>query len=112
MKAHAMGVQIIAGSDAGSAGVVHGVGFLYELELIERAGLPPLAVINSATGTGSSRLAFKEKFGQIKPDFQSRFILTHHRPLQSVSNLRKQKFVVFDGDVFESEKNIADLSGL
>jgi imidazolonepropionase-like amidohydrolase len=29
VKAHEMGVQIIAGSDAGSCGVAHGVGFLY-----------------------------------------------------------------------------------
>jgi imidazolonepropionase-like amidohydrolase len=102
VKAHKMGVQIIAGSDAGSCGVAHGIGFMYELELMERAGLTPLAVINSATGTSSNRLAFKEKFGQIKSGFQSRFILTRHSPLESVSNLRKQKFVVFDGEVFES----------
>jgi imidazolonepropionase-like amidohydrolase len=105
MKAHALGVQIIAGSDAGSVGVAHGVGFLYELELMERAGLPPLAVINSATGISSNRLAFKEKFGQIKSGFQSRFILTCHSPLEKISNLRKQKFVVFDGDFFESDEN-------
>ena len=111
VKAHALGVQIIAGSDAGSVGVAHGVGFLYELELMERAGLPPLAVINSATGAGSDRLAFEEKFGQIKPGFQSRFILTRHSPLESVSNLRKQKFVVFDGAVFESDENF-DSNGL
>jgi imidazolonepropionase-like amidohydrolase len=111
VKAHEMGVQIIAGSDAGSVGVAHGIGFLRELELMERAGLPPLAVINSATGTSSNRLAFKEKFGQIKPGFQSRFILTRHSPLESVSNFRKEKLVVFDGEVFECDGNFdsADL---
>ena len=111
VKAHAMGVQIIAGSDAGSVGVAHGLGFLYELELMERAGLPPLAVINSATGTGSNRLAFKEKFGQIKSGFQSRFILTHHSPLEMIANLRKQKCVVFDGAVFASDEYF-DAAGL
>ncbi len=103
VKAHAMGVQIIAGSDAGSVGVAHGLGLLTELELMERAGLPALAVINAATGTGSNRLAFKEKFGQIKPGYSSRFILTRHVPLESVSNLRRQKWVVFDGAVHQSE---------
>ena len=48
-KAHAMGVLIVAGSDAGSYGVAHAVDFFYELELMERAGLSPLAVINSAS---------------------------------------------------------------
>jgi imidazolonepropionase-like amidohydrolase len=102
VRAHEMGVQIIAGSDAGSCGVAHGIGFLNELELMERAGLPSIAVINSATGVSSSRLAFKEKFGQIKPGFLSRFILTRHSPLESVSHLRQQKIVVFDGAVFDS----------
>jgi imidazolonepropionase-like amidohydrolase len=78
---------------------------------MERAGLPPLAVINSATGTSSNRLAFKEKFGQIKPGFQSRFILTKHSPLEHASNLRKQKYVVFDDEVFESGESF-DSAGL
>ncbi len=111
VKAHALGVLIIAGSDAGAYGVAHGVGFLNELELMARAGLPPLAVINSATGTSSNRLAFKEKFGQIKPGFLSRFILTRHSPLESISNLRKQKSVVFDNLVFESNEEF-DANGL
>ncbi|HMP82689.1 MAG TPA: amidohydrolase family protein [Verrucomicrobiota bacterium] len=100
VRAHAMGVRIIAGSDAGSVGVAHGLGFYYELELMERAGLAPLAVINSATGASSDRLEFKEPFGRMQAGFQSRFILTRHSPLQSVSNLRKQKTVVFDVEVF------------
>jgi imidazolonepropionase-like amidohydrolase len=111
IRAHEMGVQIVAGSDAGSCGVAHGVGFLNELELMERAGLSPISVINSATGTSSNRLAFKEKFGQIKSGYRSRFIVTRHSPLETVSNLRKQKWTVFDGDVFESDENF-DATGL
>jgi imidazolonepropionase-like amidohydrolase len=111
VKAHAMGVQVIAGSDAGSYGVAHGLGMLYELELMEQAGLPPLTVINCATGAGSKRLAFKERFGQIKPGFLSRFILTQHSPLKGVANLRRQRTIVFDDAVFETGENV-DPSGL
>lgn len=102
VKAHAMGVKVIAGSDAGSYGVAHGLGFLDELELMERAGLGVLAVIHAATGASSDRLAFREKFGWIKPGFLSRFILTRHSPLDGVANLRKDRFVVFDGEVFQA----------
>lgn len=105
VKAHAMGVQIIAGSDSGSCGVAHGLGLLYELELMECAGLSSLAVINSATGAGPRRLAFKEKFGQIKPGFLSRFLLTRHSPLESVANLSKDKVIVFDGETLETAGN-------
>ena len=111
VKAHELGVQIIAGSDAGSYGVKHAVGLLEELELMERAGLSPLSVINSATGVSSKRLGFKEKFGQIKPGFLSRFILTRHLPLKSVANLRKRRFVIFDDAVFESDET-DDANGL
>jgi imidazolonepropionase-like amidohydrolase len=111
VKAHELGVLIIAGSDAGSYGVAHGLGLLDELELMEGAGLSPLAVINSTTGASSKRLAFKEKFGQIRPDFLSRFILTRNSPLKTVANLRKHRFVIFHDAVFESDET-ADSSGL
>ena len=90
---------------------MHGFGLFDELELMERAGISPLAVINSATGTSSMRLAFKEKFGQIKPGILSRFILTRHSPLESVANLRKQRIVIFDDAVFESNE-VFDSGGL
>ncbi len=110
-KAHAMGVHLIAGSDAGSYGVAHGLGFIYELELMQRAGLSPLAVINSATGAGSELLAFKENFGQIRAGFLSRLIITRHSPLDGIANLRKERFVVFDGAVFATGEKV-DASGL
>ncbi len=103
VKAHAMGVLIIAGSDAGSVGVAHGLGLLYEMELMERAGLPALAVINAATGTSSGRLGYKEKFGRIAPGYLSRFILTRYSPLETVANLRRPRTVVFDGEVFPAD---------
>jgi imidazolonepropionase-like amidohydrolase len=68
-------------------------------------------VINSATGAGSKRLAFKEKFGQIKPGFLSRFILTRHSPLKDVARLRKERMIVFDGAVFATSEGV-DPSGL
>jgi imidazolonepropionase-like amidohydrolase len=106
VKAHAMGVQVIAGSDSGSYGVAHGLGLLYELELMERAGLSPIAIINSATGASSNRLAFKEKFGQIKPGFLSRFLLTRHSPIETVINLSRDKTVVFDGEALEATNSL------
>lgn len=105
VKAHALGVPIVAGSDAGSYGVAHGLGLLYELELMERAGMPAHAVLNAATGVGATRFAYKEKFGRIEPGWMSRFIVTRHSPLSAVRNLLRPKIVIFDGDVFETPDN-------
>lgn len=111
LKAQQMGVKIIAGSDAGSYGVIHGWGFLYELELMEKAGLSALSVFNSATGVSSDRLAYKENFGQIKAGYKARFILTENDPLQCVSNLRKDKLIVFDGEVHAGPEYL-DFTGM
>ncbi|MEJ1971069.1 MAG: amidohydrolase family protein [Lacunisphaera sp.] len=102
VKAHALGVLIVAGSDAGSVGVPHGTGFWRELELMERAGLPSIAVINAATGVSAGRLGFRERFGRIEAGSLSRFIVTRHSPVATVANLRREKTVVFDGQVLES----------
>ncbi len=111
VKAHARGVTILAGSDAGSCGVAHGLGLLYELELMERAGLPSLAVLHTATGAAADRLAFRQKFGRIAPGWLSRFILTRHSPLATVKNLRRARTVVFDGRVFATDETF-DGAGL
>jgi imidazolonepropionase-like amidohydrolase len=111
VKAHDLGVIIIAGSDAGSYGVAHGIGFLRELELMERAGLAPMDVITAATGNCWGRLAFPEKFGQIKPGFASRFILTRFSPLQGIVKLTKPKYVVYDGMLLDAW-HAADASGM
>ncbi len=111
VKAQAMGVPIIAGSDAGSMGVAHGLGLFYELVLMERAGMAPVSVINAATGNGAARLGYKEDFGRIKPGFRSRFILTRHAPLASVAQLAKDKYVVYDGVVY-AEPGAGDAAGL
>ena len=67
VKAHELGVKIIAGSDAGSYGVPHGLGLLDEMERMEKAGLRAIAVLNSATGDKfKGGLGFKQRFGQIR----------------------------------------------
>lgn len=116
LRAHELGVLILAGSDAGSYGVAHGIGLLDEMEAMERAGLPPVAVVNAATGSPAHRLDFREKFGRIQPGFLPRFLLTRRSPLQTVANLRRPKTVVFDGHVISSEESTIvepfDSSGL
>ncbi len=111
VKAQEMGVIIIAGSDAGSVGVAHGYGFLYELELMEKAGLSAIDVINAATGNSSGRLGYREKFGVIKKGYKSRFIIMENSPLEKIANLRKNKIAVYDGVAYEGREDI-DVSGL
>jgi imidazolonepropionase-like amidohydrolase len=110
-KAHEKGVPIVAGSDAGSCGVPHGVGFLNELVHMERAGLPPAAVLRSATALSAETLAFPEKIGRVAEGFRSRLIFTKHDPLTSIANLHKDKTMLFDGVAINSPATL-DPAGL
>jgi imidazolonepropionase-like amidohydrolase len=92
-EADGMGVTIVAGSDAGSYGVAHGLGLLYELELMEKAGLAPIKVLRSATGASVSRLPFGQKVGWLKPGYVPHMILTQLDPLQTVAHLKKERWV-------------------
>lgn len=111
LRAQEMGVTIIAGSDAGSCGVPHGLGFLTELELMEHAGMPPLAIINAATGVSAGFLQLTEPVGRLAPGHRARMIFTRHSPVTTVSNLRKEKTLVFDGRVIADDGAI-DPDGL
>ncbi len=110
-RAEHAGVMVIAGSDAGSGGVPHGIGLLRELELMELAGMSAISVVNSATGVSADRLSFAERFGKIAAGYRSRFILTRHSPLATVMNLRSAKIVVFDDQAALSEPT-GDATGL
>ena len=100
---HSKGVKILAGSDAGSCGVPHGIGLLTELCHMQQAGLPPMAVLKSATATSADTLQFAEKIGRLASGFRSRMILTKHNPLETVANLQKEKTILFDGATVASD---------
>lgn len=102
-RAAQIGVTVIAGSDAGSCGVPHGLGFLTELELMEKAGMSSQATLNAATGVSADTLAFKKPFGHLRADMLPRMIITRHSPLETVRNLRREKILVIDGQVIESD---------
>ncbi|MDP6037615.1 MAG: amidohydrolase family protein, partial [Candidatus Latescibacteria bacterium] len=105
-EADEMGVTIIAGSDAGSCGVAHGLGLLYELELMEQAGLSPQKNLHAVTGASVTHFSFNEKIGLLKPGYKPRMILTQHDPTETVSNLKKEKWVTTDGQWHYSEANM------
>ena len=110
-RASKIGVKIVAGSDAGSGGVPHGVGFLDELVHMERAGLSPIDILRSATSVSADVLQFPEKIGRIAPGFRSRMILAQNNPLATIANLHKEKTILFDGLEMKCPPNL-DLAGL
>lgn len=99
-----MGVRIVAGSDAGSHGVAHGWGFLRELELMQDAGLPASEVLHYATGAGVDHMGYAERFGVLEAGALARLILTDKPVLDSVTHLRSEKVVIYDGHTFSDHE--------
>jgi imidazolonepropionase-like amidohydrolase len=102
LKALALGVNVLVGSDAGSCGVGHGVGLIREMELLERAGMPTLDVLCQATEGNRRTLALDDSIGAIAAGRRPRFILTKEDPLASVVALYRPYIVVFDGTFHDS----------
>ena len=96
------GVTVIAGSDAGSYGVPHGRGLLRELELMERAGMRSLDVLNAATGVSATHLGLGDRMGCLRPGRRPRMILTGRDPLETVTHLGRDAVGLFDGRVLRA----------
>jgi imidazolonepropionase-like amidohydrolase len=101
-RASKMGVRIVAGSDAGSCGVAHGLGFYLELEAMQLGGMSEWEVLNAATGASYEAFSYQDPIGILKKGFKPRMVFTQHSPLTSLKNLSKPKWVVFDGGVVEA----------
>ena len=97
-KALALGVNVLVGSDSGSCGVAHGTGLFYEMELLEKAGMPSLDILCQATHGNNQALTNRQPYGSIEPGFKPRFLLTKNCPMVTVRNLLQEKWVVFDGE--------------
>ena len=96
-KAIALGVNVLVGSDSGSCGVAHGTGLFHEMELLENAGMPTLDILCQATHGNNDVLTGKQPYGSLEKGLKPRFIVTRSNPLETVKNLGRERWVVFDG---------------
>jgi imidazolonepropionase-like amidohydrolase len=107
-RAIAMGVNVLVGSDSGSCGVAHGTGLFYEMELLEKAGMPTLDILCQATHGNNCALTRKQPFGSLDTGFKPRFFVTQGNPLETVRNLHRERLVVFDGEAESSAEVCLD----
>ncbi len=96
-RAHAAGIPLVAGSDAGNAGVFHGPGLLRELELLVAAcGLTPSEALLSATGRAADRLGARD-IGRLAPGAHADFVVLGADPADDIAALRDVREVWFRG---------------
>jgi imidazolonepropionase-like amidohydrolase len=99
--AHTLGVKIVSGFDASSA---PGQGSnAWEVVALQRAGLPPIEAIRSATSRAAELLGLQEHVGTLEPGRYADLIAVSGSPLADVTELQRVRFVMKGGLVVRNE---------
>lgn len=97
---HKAGVPIVAGTDVGVPGhTLH-----RELELYVKAGFTPLEAIQAATIVPARVMKLDQEVGAIENGKRADLIIVDANPLDNISNIRKIRFVVTQGRLFDCAK--------
>ena len=94
------GVPVVAGTDVGVPGhTLH-----RELELYVKAGFTPLEAIQAATIVPARVMKVDAEVGTIEVGKRADLVVVDANPIDNISNIRKTRFVVTQGRVFECAK--------
>lgn len=94
---HAAGVGIVAGTDAGYTYVFPGFALHDELALLVRAGLSPMAALQSATRDAAQCLGRAHETGTIAVGKQADLVVLEADPLADITNTRRIHAVITRG---------------
>jgi imidazolonepropionase-like amidohydrolase len=97
--AHALGVPLVAGSDAGSPGVDHGAALIGELEHFLAAGLPLEAALISATSR--PRALWGCPSADIKAGNAAELVVYDRSPFDDILALRRPREAIRGGRRFD-----------
>ncbi len=105
-------VPIVAGTDAGTSGIVWGFSLHDEIALLVEAGLTPEEALISATRLPATWLGIADKIGTIEEGKFADLVLLDANPLTDIYNTRKIAGVFFNGRWIDKATIIKMLSDL
>ncbi|WP_168196600.1 amidohydrolase family protein [Bdellovibrio sp. ZAP7] len=94
------GVKMMTGTDVGGMWVVPGVSLHQEFDLLAKAGLSPLKVLQMTTLNGAEFLGKRSTMGTVEVGKDANLVLLDANPVVSVANLHKINGVVRDGKYY------------
>ena len=106
------GVPVVAGTDAGTSGVVWGFSLHDEIELLVKAGLTTKEALVSATRLPATWLGIEDKTGTVEVGKYADLVLLDANPLDNISNTRKISGVFVNGQWVSRKKIDATLADL
>lgn len=95
---HEAGIPLIVGTDL----VIPGHTEYREIELFVKAGISPLEAIKAATIVPAKAMNLEQRLGTIEAGKLADLIVLDANPLEAISNIRRVKFVVKDGKMFDT----------
>ncbi len=95
------GITVAMGTDAGNIGTLHGPSVFREMDLMTRAGLTPLQVLQSATSGGARAMGLDRAGGALEAHRLADLVILDADPTQSVANLARIHRVVKGGKVYD-----------
>lgn len=84
LRAHAHGVSLLPGSDAGAPGNPHGDALLAEFQQWKEAGIPPAAILRAATRGAAEFLRVGDRLGRVAPGCAADLLLVEGNPSNRV----------------------------
>ena len=102
--AHAAGVRLALGTDAGMPVVFHGLAVHRELELLVRAGLAPTDALVAATSSAAAKVGAENRLGTIEPGKEADLVVLQDSPLDDIRNTRHIDLVIKRGVVFDPDE--------
>ncbi len=97
-RLHALGVPMLAGSDAGWRATAFDT-FWKELDELVASGLSPVAAIHAATGAVTNALRLGETFGTVRAGQQADLIAVPGNLAEDISRLANVELVMQRGEV-------------
>jgi imidazolonepropionase-like amidohydrolase len=101
-RVHTAGIPVAMGTDAGNPLTLHGASVFRELEAMAEAGLPPAAVLTSASAI-AARAMGRDDIGTLERGKIADIVVLSRNPLEDIANVRSIVQVVRAGTVWDRE---------
>ena len=97
---HKAGVRILAGTDTPNPYVFAGSSLHDELQLLVKAGLPPIDALRAATLGPAEYLGMTASLGSVSTGMMADLVLLSADPLADIGNTRRIEAVVLNGKLY------------
>jgi imidazolonepropionase-like amidohydrolase len=96
-KYYEAGVRLSLGTDSGASGTFHADCAWRTMDMMVRAGIPPIEVIGMATRVSAENIGMGSKLGTIAPGKLADIIVVDGNPLRSMRELNHILYVLKEG---------------